>query len=67
MIFATQQHRKPSPVQALPARRKTLDHDLPVLAASENLPRPPAWDELLERGVQPCLVLGAERRSRGNR
>jgi hypothetical protein len=52
-----------------PGIRKSIPggHDLPVLAAGANLPRAPAWDELLEQGVQPCLVLGAERRMRGPR
>jgi hypothetical protein len=67
MILADKPRQIHLPVRSLPTPRKTLGHDLPVLAASENLPRAPAWDELLERGVQPCLVLGAERRSRGDR
>lgn len=54
--------RKPTPRKSIPA-----GHDLPVLAASANLPRAPAWDELLDQGVEPCLVLGAERRMRGPR
>ena len=54
--------RKPGLRKSIPA-----GHDLPVLAASANLPRAPAWDELLEAGVEPCLVLGAERRMRGPR
>ena len=43
------------------------EHDLPVLAASENLPRAPGWESLMARGVPPSLVLGAERRSGGKR
>ena len=41
--------------------------DLPVLALEENPRHIPAWDELLAQGVEPALVLGAERRYRGPR
>ena len=52
--------------------RRTLDvmeddHDLPLLAADYTLPRPPDWESLLGDGVQPALVLGAERRWQGER
>lgn len=45
------------------------DHDLPVLAAQEepHPPQRPDWASLLDDGVQPALILGAERRSSGRR
>ena len=42
-------------------------HDLPVLAAAHDLPKPVEWEPLLAKGVQPALFLGAERRWSGNR
>jgi hypothetical protein len=43
------------------------DHDLPLLAM-RLAPRPrPDWESLLDDGVQPALMLGAERRFRGAR
>lgn len=43
------------------------DHDLPLLAAQEEPAFRPEWEELLDTGVQPALILGAERRSQGKR
>jgi hypothetical protein len=44
------------------------DHDLPILAAQRpDPPRRPDWASLLDDGVQPALVLGAERRLQGPR
>ena len=44
------------------------DHDLPVLAAERlDLPQRPDWPSLLDDGVQPALILGAERRMAGDR
>ena len=43
------------------------DHDLPVLAAGEELPRAPGWPALMAKGIQPAVFLGAERRLSGNR
>ena len=42
-------------------------HDLPVLAAEQAAPIITPWESLLESGVQPALILGAERRSNGGR
>ena len=42
-------------------------HDLPVLAAQEAGKVMTPWESLLEDGVQPALILGAERRSGGGR
>ncbi len=44
------------------------DHDLPVLATEQHAGMlRPQWDKLLSAGVQPALVLGAERRLEGER
>lgn len=43
------------------------DHDLPLLAAQEQPSQRPDWESLLGDGVQPALVLGAERRLEGAR
>lgn len=43
------------------------DHDLPVLAAQEEPAFRPEWEALLDEGVQPALILGAERRTHGKR
>ena len=52
-------HAKPMPT--LP------DHDLPLLAL-EHSPRVRIdWESLMDDGMQPSLVLGAERRLRGSR
>lgn len=54
-----------TPVRKLALRQH--DHDLPVLAAEQHdTPRPP-WDKLLAAGIQPALILGAERRLQGKR
>ena len=37
-------------------------HDLPIIAASEQATYQPPWESLLDDGVQPALILGAERR-----
>jgi hypothetical protein len=42
-------------------------HDLPVLAALQAAKVVTPWESLLEDGVQPSLILGAERRSGGGR
>ena len=47
--------------------RSRETHDLPVLAAMERPLSITPWESLLEDGVQPSLVLGAERRSVGVR
>ena len=43
------------------------DHDLPLLALERETPARPDWESLLDDGVWPALVLGAERRSSGER
>ncbi|HEX4764511.1 MAG TPA: hypothetical protein VFU92_09235 [Usitatibacter sp.] len=43
------------------------NHDLPLLAAAEDSRYQPPWESLLDDGVQPALILGAERRSSGGR
>jgi hypothetical protein len=40
------------------------DHDLPVLGMELDPPHRPEWESLLDAGVQPALLLGAERRLR---
>ncbi len=59
-----------APPTTTPVRKLALrqhDHDLPVLAAEQHdTPRPP-WDKLLAAGIQPALILGAERRLQGKR
>ena len=42
-------------------------HDLPVLAVMERPLSLTPWETLLDDGVQPSLVLGAERRLVGVR
>ena len=42
-------------------------HDLPILAAAEESRYQPPWESLLDDGVQPALILGAERRSKRER
>ena len=42
-------------------------HDLPVLGTQENPPRLTDWEALIDEGVQPALILGAERRTGGKR
>lgn len=48
-------------------RAHAFDHDLPVLAKERNPIAPIDWEPLLAAGVQPALVLGAERRWQGRR
>ncbi len=43
------------------------DHDLPVLSLEEYPRVHLDWDALLISGVQPALILGAERRWQGKR
>ena len=45
----------------------TASHDLPLLGLDESPRVLPAWDDLIVQGVQPALLLGAERRHRGPR
>lgn len=43
------------------------DHDLPILGQEENPRVSVDWEPLLATGVQPALILGAERRWHGRR
>ena len=43
------------------------DHDLPILALEEASTLQLDWDELIEEGVQPALLVGGERRWHGRR
>jgi hypothetical protein len=43
------------------------EHDLPVLAIETNPRVQLPWQALMEDGVVPALILGAERRSSGRR
>ena len=45
----------------------TTGHDLPLLGLDESPRFLPEWDALIVQGVQPALLLGAERRHRGPR
>ena len=40
------------------------DHDLPVIALDMNPRVQVQWESLMNDGIVPALVLGAERRSR---
>ena len=42
-------------------------HDLPLLGTAEAARIVTPWESLLDDGVQPALILGAERRSGGVR
>ena len=44
-----------------------LDGDLPLLAFGMEPPPHVDWEALMEAGVVPAMVLGAERRSSGPR
>jgi hypothetical protein len=39
-------------------------HDLPVLGVQESARNITPWESLMDDGVQPALILGAERRLR---
>ncbi len=56
-----------APAHTGPMIANVLDHDLPVLAAGYELPHAPDWESLIGDGVEPSLVLGAERRLEGSR
>lgn len=43
------------------------DHDLPILALEEASTLQLDWDELIDDGVQPALLVGGERRWHGRR
>ena len=54
---------RPRVERALPSET----HDLPVLGAIEGPRNLTPWESLMDDGVQPALILGAERRSSGVR
>lgn len=59
-----------SPIVKSPQEKASPDADcqLPLVAlAEQELPTRPDWESLLGDGVQPALILGAERRSQGTR
>lgn len=59
---------KPRPTSARGMSGKApVEHDLPVLGATLAPPVRIDWSPLLDSGVTPSLVLGAERRLRGPR
>lgn len=62
-------HSPAAPPRLRPAARAAgvADHDLPLLAAACDLPRPADWEALLAKGVEPALALGVERRWSGRR
>jgi hypothetical protein len=49
------------------AKAAQQDHDLPLLAQDLNPTVWIDWEPLLAGGIQPALVLGAERRWQGRR
>ena len=52
----------------LPREMPPGDHDLPVIATERpDPPQRPDWPSLFDDGVQPAMLLGAERRSQGAR
>jgi len=51
-----------------PLVKKVVEtHDLPIMAVEENPAVITPWESLIDDGVQPALVLGAERRTAGPR
>ena len=48
-------------------KRMVETHDLPIMAVEENPAVITPWESLIDDGVQPALVLGAERRTAGPR
>ena len=69
MRLSAEMSRNPATQREAPGPRRVAEqgHDLPILAAEEN-PRPNLdWESLLASGVQPALILGAERRLQGRR
>lgn len=66
MTFITRQAGLPPHGHAATSARP-FEHDLPVLAKEQNPMTPIDWEPLLAAGVQPSLMLGAERRWKGAR
>jgi hypothetical protein len=66
-LIAAKTHRASYSPDGPATRRPTQEHDLPVLAVEENARVQLDWEFLLAEGVQPALILGAERRGNGPR
>ena len=49
------------------AKKVVESHDLPTMAVEENPAVITPWESLIDDGVQPALILGAERRTAGPR
>ena len=49
------------------AKKVVESHDLPTLAVEEDPRVVTPWESLIGDGVQPALILGAERRTAGPR
>jgi len=67
MVAAKTHRASYSPDGPATRRPTTQEHDLPLLAFEENAPVHLDWEFLLAEGVQPALILGAERRGQGGR
>jgi hypothetical protein len=59
--------RKSTPMPRHPPAPASDGQDIPVLGVSLAPRQSPDWPALLREGVQPALVLGAERRLQGRR
>ncbi|HET7729075.1 MAG TPA: hypothetical protein VFK48_03495 [Usitatibacter sp.] len=67
-LIARHYPRAPDALRAPEPRRPTVqDHDLPVLGIERNPRVRLDWDSMLAAGIQPALILGAERRWQGRR
>ena len=68
-VAERKQDHAPQEARQPPWRRADAeqDHDLPVLAIEINPRVQLQWESLMDDGVVPALILGAERRMRGPR
>lgn len=68
-VVERKQNHAPQESRQPPWRRADAeqDHDLPVIAIDMNPRVQVQWESLMNDGVVPALILGAERRSRGPR
>jgi hypothetical protein len=66
---AERKHASPQEARQPPWRRADgeRDHDLPLLAIELEPHVGLQWESLMDDGVVPGLLLGAERRHRGRR
>jgi hypothetical protein len=67
MSLIVEQERVSQRRLELQRRMEGVDYDLPVLGVEQAPHIRLDWQSLIDDGVPPCLVLGAERRSRGPR